>query len=131
MHEVGIVLVGSQLLTNFYRDSSSCYHKRCGHNNHINMATALQLQQRGEGSSARLPSSMDLTSGIRVLDQLHLFPMGFGFGVPKIFGTTFSLTLVGVTSLGTLMYGCNRVGTPVCGEVYEVFSCMKETVNHT
>jgi hypothetical protein len=29
------------------------------------------------------------------------------------------------------MYGCNRVGTLVCGEVYEVFSCMKDTVNHT
>ena len=28
-------------------------------------------------------------------------------------------------SFGTLMYICNRVGTPVCGEVYEVFSCMK------
>jgi hypothetical protein len=35
------------------------------------------------------------------------------------------LKIVGVTGVGTLMYGCNRVGTPVCGEVSDMFSCMK------
>jgi hypothetical protein len=31
---------------------------------------------------------------------------------------------------GTLIYGSYRVGTPVWGDVYEGFSCMKDHQNH-
>jgi hypothetical protein len=37
---------------------------------------------------------------------------------------------VGVTGFGTLIYGSYRVGTPVWGEVYEGFSCMKDHQDH-
>jgi hypothetical protein len=40
-------------------------------------------------------------------------------------GVTATVLHVGVNGVGTLMYGCNRMGTPVCGEVSDRFSCMK------
>jgi hypothetical protein len=37
---------------------------------------------------------------------------------------------VEVTGFGTLIYGSYRLGTPVWGEVYEGFSCMKDHQDH-